>query len=69
VIKSISEPFCPFYEKEKGLYLECELGSLHFPDAKTKLELKSNYCCDTRNYKECSLYKVMTFYYEGKEVR
>ena len=69
MVNSITEPECPFFIKGKGLNLVCEIATIDFPNAETAREHRGNYCCDTKGYKDCSFYKTMMFYYEGRGIK
>lgn len=58
-------PLCPYFIKEVGTTLYCELGKLRCPDSDAKAHIKT-FCCDMQKYKQCTLYQVLSTYYERK---
>lgn len=64
-MNNLGEAICPYYKKESGNTLYCELAKLHFPDVESKTQIKEH-CCNFDKYKDCTLYEVMTSYYDRK---
>lgn len=57
---------CPFFNKEGTKRLWCEMAAFHFPNNACKQQIK-DYCCSMSKHKECTLYKILMSYYEGKQ--
>ena len=61
-MKNLGEAVCPYYRKELGTVLHCELATFKFPDLESKAQIKV-YCCDVTGCKECPMYKILDAYY------
>lgn len=57
-------PFCPFYTKERDGKLNCEGGTVKFPDRIARREIVYKYCASPDNYKNCIIYQMLMNYYE-----
>ena len=60
-------PYCPFYMKDALGRLYCEGASIKCPDLKAKRDLLDEFCTDEKNYKNCTLCKMLMRYYDRKE--
>ena len=60
-----NDAVCPFFKKDAGLKVYCEMATLRFPDVESKEQFVAA-CCDMRGCKECPLYKTLNAYYERK---
>ena len=56
---------CPFWKHEFKMATYCEGAKILHPNKAEKMSFKQTYCCNTDGgYKECTVYKIMTEYYE-----
>lgn len=59
-------PYCPFYRKDGADKLYCEGGTIKFPDKEARHEIVYNVCASEKNYKNCTIYKMLMNYYDRK---
>lgn len=57
-------PVCPYYKKETKDKMYCEGGTIKPPDLKAKSELVYKHCASMENYKNCTIYQMLTNYYD-----
>lgn len=62
-IKEARTPYCPFYLKESTARLYCEGATAKPPDSESRQYLVHNYCSDSENHKNCTIYKMLMDYY------
>lgn len=64
-MSKLGEAVCPYYKKENGSTMHCELATFHFPDKESKAQIKAH-CCNFYGYQQCTLYRVLNDYWERK---
>jgi hypothetical protein len=64
-MKQTGLPYCPFFKKEEGNKIYCELATFRCPDKRSKEQVKT-LCCDEEKYKTCPLCQVLDDYYTRK---
>jgi hypothetical protein len=57
---------CPFFKRNKGEKIYCEIAAIKPPDQQTKKEVEMRYCANETNYKNCTFYKLLDAYYDRK---
>lgn len=61
------EPYCPFYVKEKPGKLNCEGGTIKFPDGEARREIVYKFCASSESYTNCTICQMLMNYYNRKE--
>lgn len=63
----VSLPVCPFYVKDSREKMWCEGGTIKLPDREARHEIVMEYCSNMRNYKNCTICRMLMNYYDRKE--
>ena len=58
---------CPFFKRNEYLKINCEGGTIRFPDKDARREYLEGFCANSINWKKCTIAHCLENYYERKE--